>query len=232
MTKISIVGATTWGTTLAIVNAIGNQENEIFLLTRSQDETTKLENENQNSKFLPGYSFPNNINITNSQSEALENTDLVILAVPSITFRENLTNIKDFISSNSILLSATKGIEISSGLRMTQIIKNEISNVSDQNICVLSGPNLAKEIIQGKPCSSVVASSDENTINTVQEILKSELFSLTFSNFLKTFLIIIYLFVLFFIKVHSSIGIIELHRFGIIPPVIISIASFFLKFFL
>jgi len=178
MTKISIVGATTWGTTLAIVNAIGNQENEIFLLTRSQDETTKLENENQNSKFLPGYSFPNNINITNSKHEALENTDLVILAVPSITFRENLTNIKDFISSNSILLSATKGIEISSGLRMTQIIKNEISNVSDQNICVLSGPNLAKEIIQGKPCSSVVASSDENTINTVQEILNSELFRL------------------------------------------------------
>ena len=71
MTKISIVGATTWGTTLAIVNAIGNQENEIFLLTRSQDETTKLENENQNSKFLPGYSFPNNINITNSQSLSL-----------------------------------------------------------------------------------------------------------------------------------------------------------------
>ena len=100
MPKISIVGATTWGTTLAIVNAIGNKENEIFHLTRSQAETTKLENENQNSKFLPGYSFPNNINIKNSKSEALENTDLVILAGPSITFRENLTNIKDFISSN------------------------------------------------------------------------------------------------------------------------------------
>ena len=178
MTKISVIGATTWGTTLSIVNACSNQDNEIFLLTRSQHETEKLISDNQNSKFLPGYSFPSNIHITHSNSEALDNTKLIIIAVPSFTFRKNLKSINNFVSPNAILLSATKGIEISSGLRMTQIIQDELTNISNQNICVLSGPNLANEIIQGKPCSSVVAGTNETTIKTVQNILNSELFRL------------------------------------------------------
>ena len=178
MTKIAVIGATTWGTTLSIVNATSNKDNEIYLLTRSPYETEKLVNDNQNSKFLPGYPFPSNIHITHSNSEALDNTELIILAVPSMNFRENLKSINDYVPSTSIFLSATKGIEISSGLRMTEIIKEELTNISDHNICVLSGPNLAKEIIEGKPCSSVVASTDETTIKNVQKILNSELLRL------------------------------------------------------
>ena len=85
MAKIAIIGTTTWGTTLGIINARENRE--VMLLARTSDEAHELQTENENQRFVPGVPFPETIIITSSPKEAIENSDLIIFAVPAASLR-------------------------------------------------------------------------------------------------------------------------------------------------
>lgn len=170
MAEICVVGATSWGTTLAIITA--REGNRVRLLARSEDEAAVLRLDNENTRFLPGSSFPRSMSVTPRADEALAEADLVIIAVPSIALRDNARRIRDFIGG-TVVVSASKGLETETGNRMSQVLQEEFSAIDQPPICALSGPNLAHEIIQGKLSSTVVASPDEDAARTAQTILNS-----------------------------------------------------------
>lgn len=174
MATIGVVGATTWGTTLAIITA--RERHTVRLLARSDAEAAQLRLANENSRFLPGAPFPSSMSVTPSAEDALGNADLVIIAVPSSTLRHNAWTVRDSINSAAVVVSATKGLEIETGDRMSEVLYQELDAANHQQVCSLSGPNLAREIIQGKLSSAVVASPNENASKMAQSILNSSVF--------------------------------------------------------
>ena len=174
MIMVTIVGATTWGTTLALM--VSREGINTALLVRSKTESSKMIQEGQNSRFLPGVMFPKNLSITHSKENAFNSSSIAIYAVPSTTFRTNVVETIHHIPKDTVIVSASKGLELNTGKRMTEILEELISDNSNDRLCALSGPNLASEIISGKPTSTVVASTDYNSAQLVQSILNSDKF--------------------------------------------------------
>jgi glycerol-3-phosphate dehydrogenase (NAD(P)+) len=174
MATIGVVGTATWGTTLAIISA--REGHEVRILARSDEEAARLRLANENSRFLPGAPFPSTMSVTASAGEALGDSDLVIIAVPSSTLRNNARQIRDSIGAKAVVVSATKGLEIETGNRMSEVLQQELPPANRASICALSGPNLAREIIQGKLSSTVVASPNEDASKMAQSILNSSVF--------------------------------------------------------
>ena len=170
MDRIGIIGTTTWGTTLGIINARENRE--VMLFARTQPEANKQRRDNENFRFVPQVPFPATMKITSSLRETVERSQLIIFAVPAASLRGNASQLSSVLSSEKVIVSATKGLEPKTGKRMTTVLQEELG-LAENKICVMSGPNLAKEIIQGKPSSTVIASTDKNTATYAQNSLNS-----------------------------------------------------------
>jgi len=170
MDQITIVGPTTWGTTLAIINSIEGKE--VALLARTEKESQMLSQTRENKRFVPGAVLPDTLKISSDVQKIIPRTNLLLIAVPSQTLRQNVKAMAAYISESTIVVSASKGLEASSGMRMTEIIKEEVPKLSPNNICALSGPNLSGEIIAGKPSSSVIAANNTSTAQYAQSVLK------------------------------------------------------------
>ena len=174
MATIGVVGTTGWGTTLAIITA--REGHTVRLLARSEDEAARLRLANENSRYLPGASFHPAMQVTHEPTEALGGADLTVLAVPSNTLRQNVKEVGEFIDNGTVIVSAVKGLEIETGSRMSEVIRQELDGSASTPICALSGPNLAREIIRGKLSSTVVASPDEEAAKKAQSLLNSSVF--------------------------------------------------------
>jgi len=169
MPKIAIIGTTTWGKTLGVV--LAHKGLQVRLWARTEREAAELRNTEPNSALPPGITFPSRLSIISSLDEALANVEAVILAVPSQTVRQNVRLIKGYLDGSMIVISAAKGLEIDSNKRMSQVIAEEIDPRFRSNICVLSGPNLSREIIRDLPAASVVAAEDEAVAKKAQKLL-------------------------------------------------------------
>ncbi len=164
MAKATIIGNTTWGNTLAtLLSAKGLT---VKLWARSEAEAEEL-NQGKHS-----YSSTGHI------EEALNGANLVIWAVPSQKLRQNVNLTQSYLTASMLLISAAKGLERDSGKRMSQVMTEEIAPALRQQICVLSGPNLAKEIAQGLPAASIIASQDIAIAEKAQELMQSDKFAL------------------------------------------------------
>jgi glycerol-3-phosphate dehydrogenase (NAD(P)+) len=174
MAPVGIVGATTWGTTLAILAARNGLE--VMLWARDETEAALLREQGENRRFLPGTPFPSGVTATASPHEAFSRAAMVIFAVPSRTLRENARAVRGHVAGDAVVVSATKGLELSSGKRMSQVLAEELPPGLTNSLCALSGPNLAAEIVQGKPSSTVVASRSDEAAGAAQEMLTSPTF--------------------------------------------------------
>ena len=171
---MAIVGTTTWGTTLGIILARNGVA--VSLLARSAGEAAELNSQRQNPRFLPEVPFPQSLSVASDVEEAIAPADLVVIAVPSHRLRENIQSIREGIPPGAIILSATKGLELPTAKRMSQVIGEELPANLHSSICTLSGPNLAQEIIQGKPSSTVIAGQDPLKTQQAQSALMSSAF--------------------------------------------------------
>jgi glycerol-3-phosphate dehydrogenase (NAD(P)+) len=169
MPQVSIVGTTSWGITLAVI--LASKGLETGLLVRTEQEASALQNGNLKRANLPVSSLPANLRPFADPREALNECRVLILAVPSQTMRQNVHSLSPFLKSSTILVSAAKGLEIGTQLRMSQVIAAEIDPHLRHNICVLSGPNLSREILQGLPAATVAAAEDTEVSRAVQRIL-------------------------------------------------------------
>ncbi len=174
MSRVGVLGTTSWGTTLGILLARRGQE--VTLWARSEEEAHALTQDQENKRLLPGVPFPPSLTATENAESAFNNADLVILCTPSQRLRENLPGLRPYLQASTVLLSAIKGLEKGSGKRMTQIIQEELPDVAESQLCVLSGPNLSQEVVDGKPSSTVVAAHDPAISEWVQELYSSNTF--------------------------------------------------------
>ena len=174
MAKVGIVGTTSWGTTLAIT--LARRGLDVNLWARTKDEACQLRSQGENTRFVPEAKFPTSLTVTASTDELCHLSEVVIIAVPSGTLRDNLRKIRSSLDESTVLVSAIKGLEFGSGKRMSQIVEDELSPPVSDAVCALSGPNLASEIIRGKPSSAVVASANPEAARKAQSIMNSSLF--------------------------------------------------------
>ena len=174
MKHIGIVGTGAWATTLGIL--LARTGYETVLWSRSETRAAELERSRVNERSVPGVQFPASMSVSASLDESFSESDLVIVAVPSISVRENLKHLSYALSAVTSIVCATKGIEIESGKRMSEVIIEELPGFCLDNIGVLSGPNLAPEIAAGNISSATVAFPSSSVSESVQSILSSDVF--------------------------------------------------------
>jgi len=171
MNNISIIGAGSWGTTLAILLAekgINVQLHSVF-----REHNKKMQKERENKLYLKGFKFPSSLQINPSLKDTLKN-EIIIIAIPVKFLRKVLKKIKkNLVNKNKIFVSVSKGIEAKSLKRPSQIIEEEIGKVK---IAVLSGPNIAYEVACKIPSTSVVASSDKKVALKIQQLFTTPFF--------------------------------------------------------
>jgi len=176
MPKICVVGTTSWGMTIAIL--LARRGMDVTLWARNKEESSRLRKKGPDKRVLQGnYVFPPSLAVTSSIKDATSSTEAIVMVVPSQTMRNNIATFKPYIKKNTLIVSAAKGLEIGSNKRMSQVIAEEISPSHHKNICVLSGPNLFREILNGLPAAAVVAAEDEETANSAQKIFGGSNFS-------------------------------------------------------
>ena len=169
MKKISVIGDGGWGTTLAI--HLSKKGHEVTLWSAFKPYVAILRRSRKNSKFLPGISIPKAINITPDINEAMENSEIIVLAVPSCYIRQVLLKIKKTNYKKSLFLSVSKGIEEKTHQRVSEIIYKVLGEI---NLCILSGPNIAYEVARGYPATCVIASKSISQAKTLQKVFTND----------------------------------------------------------
>ncbi len=174
MSRVTVVGTTSWGTTLAII--LARRKHEVALWARTGEEADQLNHARENSRLLPGIPLPPGLTATEDLTRAFASSSMIVIAVPSKAFRTNLRQIKSAIPHSTTIISTTKGLELETAKRMSQIMLEELPRSLHEWLCVLSGPNLSREIAQGQPSTTVIASSQEEVAKFAQEVFMSSVF--------------------------------------------------------
>lgn len=168
---VTVLGGGSFGTVIA--NIIANNGYLVKLWVRSEDLVSEINNDQLNNYYLPDYKLNKSILATSSMADAVSDTGLIFLAVPSSSFRSVAEEVIEFAAPDVPLISTTKGIEERSFQLMSQILL-EIDPRA--RVGVLSGPNLAKEIARNQYSGTVIASDDKVVRSMVMDVLKSEFF--------------------------------------------------------
>ncbi len=174
MSRIVVLGAGSWGSTIAKVIADGGSD--VTLWARRTQQSEQINLEKQNPDYLPGISLPANISATSDIDKALEGAEQVYIAIPSQQLRQSLEEWSALIPKDATLISLMKGLESGSGKRMSEVIA-EATGCAIEQVAVLSGPNLALEIARQEPAAAVAACADQERANEVARICSSDYFT-------------------------------------------------------
>ncbi len=170
-TKTAILGAGMFGT--AIANILADNGHIVRLWSRDEEQAEAIRTERENKRSLPGYPVHAAIEPTSDLAAALDGVDVCFVSVPSRAFRDVVRLAAPHIPPSAVVVSTTKGIEMSSFKLMSEVLREELP----QNpVGVLSGPNLAEEIVQRQITATVIASEDPAVCQIVQDILKASYF--------------------------------------------------------
>ncbi|MFC2034138.1 NAD(P)H-dependent glycerol-3-phosphate dehydrogenase [Chloroflexota bacterium] len=169
MPKIAIIGTTAWGKTLGVI--LARKGLNVGLWARTEQEVSELKNNTYTPASVSDFNLPSKLSINSSLEETFSKAKAVIMVVPSQSMRKNIKLIADHVNDSMLIISTAKGLEIGSSKRMSQVIADEISSSSQSNICVLSGPNLAPEILDDLPAATVVAAESDAVARKAQRLL-------------------------------------------------------------
>jgi glycerol-3-phosphate dehydrogenase (NAD(P)+) len=169
MLKVAIIGTTIWGKTLGVI--LSQKGVQVRLWARTEKEAAELKNNGPDPDLSPDITLPPQLLITHDLEEAFDEAKAVILVVPSQSMRQNIKLVSSHIDKSMLVVSAAKGLEIGSGKRMSQVIEEEINPRFRSNICVLSGPNLAREVLRGLTAATVAAAEDNSVARKAQRLL-------------------------------------------------------------
>ncbi len=165
--RVAVLGAGSWGTALAVLLAANGHE--VRLWAREEVLAQALRSAHENSRYLPGVALSPLILPTSHRDEAVAGADVVTFAVPSGALRQVAEEFAHFLPPEALLLSASKGLEDYTGLRMSQVLAESLPEATAR-IVVLSGPNLAVEMVRGVPTASVAASANPHAAQTIQRL--------------------------------------------------------------
>jgi glycerol-3-phosphate dehydrogenase (NAD(P)+) len=173
MTAIGVIGSGAWGTTLALL--LANKGLEVTLWEHQPERAAATQQSRENTLFLPGFHLPDNLRVTSDIAQATLDKQLVLFVTPSQRMRENARLLAPYLGPDTLCVSCSKGIEIGSLKRMTEVIKEVIPSTAHR-IAALSGPNISFEIALGKPTAAVVAASNEETAVRIRDLVSTPLF--------------------------------------------------------
>lgn len=168
--RVTVVGAGSWGTTVAALTA---RNTPTTLWARDPTVAAEVEADRQNSRYLPGFTLPASLRGTADLETAVTGADVIVMAVPSQGFRAAVRDVAAWVRPWVPVVSLTKGLEVDSRLRMSQIVAEELPG---HPVAVLTGPNLAKEILAGDAAASVLAITDQHVASALQPIFSGDLF--------------------------------------------------------
>jgi glycerol-3-phosphate dehydrogenase (NAD(P)+) len=169
----AVMGAGAWGTALAKV--LADAGNDVTLWTRRPELAEELNATHRNSGYLGDVELPASIRATSDAAAALDGACTVLLAVPSQTLRANLEQWRNDIGADATLVSLAKGIELDTLMRMSQVI-GQVTGADQARIAVVTGPNLASEVVAEQPAATVVACSDSGRAVTLQRAFSTPYF--------------------------------------------------------
>jgi glycerol-3-phosphate dehydrogenase (NAD(P)+) len=173
VTRIAVFGAGSWGTAFSLV--LADAGHLVTLWGRRPGLCETINERRVNPDYLPGTELPALVRATPDPAEAAHGAELVVLAVPSQTLRDNLTQWTGLLPADAPMLSLMKGVELGTLKRMSEVIA-EVTGDGPERIGVVSGPNLAKEIAMREPAASVVACEDEDVARRLQALCHSRAF--------------------------------------------------------
>lgn len=171
--KYAVIGAGSWGTTVASLLATAV---ETVVWSRNTDVATDINENNRNSAYLDGFDLPSDIRATTDISDAVADASVIVMAVPSHGYRSVLEACSGRIDRSTPILSLTKGIEQDTLMRMTEVTLDVLDGHDPLLVGVLTGPNLAREIMLGQPAATVIALGDGDTATDMQRVFMGSSF--------------------------------------------------------
>lgn len=173
MKKVVIIGAGSWGTALGLV--LARKGYDITLWEFNKERAEEIQKDRENKRYLPGIKFPDNLNVTYVKEGLLKGIKYVVFSVPSQVLRGVIREFSNDLTEDMLLVNTAKGIEVSTGMRLSEVMKDEIKGKFHKNIVVLSGPTHAEEVAVGIPTTIVAAGKREKAAE-IQELFNSKVF--------------------------------------------------------
>lgn len=170
MESVGVIGSGAWGTTLALL--LARKGIATTLWEHHPGRAREMQQSRENCLFLPGFSFPNTLSVTSDIAEAVTDKAALLLVTPSQRMRENLRLLAPYLGRETFVVSASKGIEIDSLKRMTEVIAEELPGAHTR-CATLSGPNLSREVAQEKPAAAVVAATNSAVAIYFRDLLSN-----------------------------------------------------------
>lgn len=167
MKQITVIGAGSWGTVLASV--LAENGHEVTIWARNAKVVDEINTLHQNYKYLGDAALPSNLKASHSLEIAVTNKEVVLFVVPSHSMREMVKQVKPYLSTDALIIHATKGFEQDSWKRMSEVIAEELPDLQDR-VVVLSGPSHAEEVIRRSPTTVVVASLCQHSAELTQTL--------------------------------------------------------------
>jgi len=177
--KIAVLGGGSFGTVLA--NIAASNGNNVSLWVRDSEQALRINSEGANSTYHPELKLSSNIAASENLEEVLKDSDIILIATPSIIFENIVQRIVPLIEGGAHIISCTKGIKLDPFRSMSDIISMNV-DLNINSVGVLSGPNLAREIAENKVAGTVIASTSNVLINCVKDVLSSDSFKVYSSN--------------------------------------------------
>ena len=171
MANIGVIGAGSWGIALSVL--LSNNGHDVKVWSIIEDEIRMLKETHEHKDKLPGVILSEKITFTTDLKEAVEDKDLLVLAVPSPFVRSTAASLKEVVAEGQIIVNVAKGIEESTLMTLSQIIEEEVPQAE---VTVLSGPSHAEEVGRGIPTTIVVGAGKRETAEFIQNIFMSEVF--------------------------------------------------------
>ena len=171
---LAVIGAGSWGTALAIVAA--RNGHEVTLWAREPEVVSRITADRRNPFYLSDCELPENVRATSSLEEALRGASSILIVVPSHAFREMMEQMRPFINSDMMIVSATKGVENKTLMRMDEVVADVLRDRFEARFVALSGPSFAREVAKGDPTAIVAASRDLRLSEAAQKQLGSSVF--------------------------------------------------------
>ena len=168
MSTVTVFGAGAWGSTMAqVLNDAGN---DVLLWGRSEDVIAEINSAHTNRKYLGSHELPLSLQATTDLAQAFAHSRIYVLAIPAQQLRATLQEWKPFFSTDSIIVSTLKGIEISTQMRMTEVIEDVLG---PHAIAIITGPNLADELVLRQPAGAVAAAATQELADLMRDLFRT-----------------------------------------------------------
>lgn len=178
--KISIIGSGSWGTALS--QAIVDNNHECLIYSRDENTMNEINTYHTNRRYLKDIILPSSIKATSSIKDAVNFGDIIVVAVPTKAMREVCEQINKFLNKSKYIIHVSKGLEIETNYRMSEVIKEVIDEDKLKGVGVLSGPSHAEELILRHPTVVAIASSNDNLTTLAQKIFQNDYFRVYVNN--------------------------------------------------